>query len=78
MRLTSEELKRQIRKAVRVYILGCCLFVLVALASIGFGYYVVRYHNVHELPVQLVVVSLAGGLLLWEMIKAFRFNVTYR
>ena len=76
MRLTSEELKRQIRKAVRVYILGCCLFVLVALASIGFGYYVVRYHDVHELPVQLVVVSLAGGLLLWEMIKAFRFNAS--
>ena len=76
MRLTSEELKRQIRKAVRIYILGCCLFVLVALASIGFGYYVVRYHNIHELPVQLVVVSLAGGLLLWEMIKAFRFNAS--
>lgn len=76
MKLTSEELKRQIRKAVRVYILGCCLFVLVAFASLWFGYYVVRYHNVHELPVQLVVVSLAGGLLLWEMIKAFRFNAS--
>ncbi len=76
MKRTSEELKRQIRKAVRFYILGCCLFVLVALASIWFGYYVVRYHDVHDLPAQLVVVSLAGGLLLWEMIKAFRFNAS--
>lgn len=74
MKQTSGELRQQITKAVRLYILGCCLFVLVALLSIWFGYYVLRYHNVHELPVQLVVVSIAGGLLLWEMIKAFRIN----
>ncbi len=59
-----------------IYIIGCCCFVLVALASLWFGYYVVRYHNVHELPLQLTVISLAGGLLLWEMIKSFRFKTS--
>ena len=76
MKQTSEQLRLQIRKAVSIYILGCSLFVIVALASIYLGYYVVRYQDIHELPVQLSVISLAGGLLLLEMIKAFRFNVS--
>lgn len=59
-----------------IYIIGCCCFVMVALASLWFGYYVVRYHDEHELPVQLTVISLAGGLLLWEMIKSFRFKTS--
>lgn len=59
-----------------IYIIGCCCFVLVALASLWFGYYVIRYHNQHELPVQLTVISIAGGLLLWEMMKAFRFRTS--
>lgn len=71
-----QELKQYIHKSVMIYIIGCCCFVLVALASLWFGYYVIRYHNVHELPLQLTVISLAGGLLLWEMIKSFRFKVT--
>lgn len=71
-----EELKQSINKSVMIYIIGCCCFVLVALASLWFGYYVIRYHNDHELPVQLTIISLGGGLLLWEMIKSFRFRVT--
>lgn len=67
---------QQINKLVMIYIIGCCCFVLVALASLWFGYYVIRYHDVHELPVQLTIISLAGGLLLWEMIKAFRFQTS--
>ena len=59
-----------------IYIIGCCCFVMVALASLWFGYYVIRYHNDHELPVQLTIISLAGGLLLWEMVKSFRFKTT--
>lgn len=69
-----EELKRNINKSVIIYIIGCCCFVLVALASLWFGYYVICYHNKHDLPFQLAVLSLAGGLLLWEMIKSFRFK----
>lgn len=59
-----------------IYIIGCCGFVMVALASLWFGYYVIRYHNDHELPVQLTIISLAGGLLLWEMVKSFRFKTS--
>ena len=59
-----------------IYIIGCCCFVLVALTSLWFGYYVIRYHNEHELPLQLTIISLAGGLLLWEMFKSFRFKTS--
>ncbi len=69
-----KELKQDINKSVMIYIIGCCCFVMVALASLWFGYYVIRYHNDHELPVQLTIISLAGGLLLWEMVKSFRFK----
>ena len=71
-----EELKQNINKSVMIYIIGCCCFVMVALASLWFGYYVIRYHNDHELPVQLTIISLAGGLLLWEMVKSFRFKTS--
>lgn len=71
-----EELKQSINKSVMIYIIGCCCFVLVALASLWFGYYVICYHNDHELPLQFTVISLAGGLLLWEMIKSFRFKTS--
>ena len=71
-----EELKQSINKSVMIYIIGCCCFVMVALASLWFGYYVIRYHNEHELPLQLTIISLGGGLLLWEMIKSFRFKVS--
>ena len=71
-----KELKQSINKSVMIYIIGCCCFVLVALTSLWFGYYVIRYHNDHELPVQLTIISLGGGLLLWEMIKSFRFRVS--
>lgn len=71
-----EELKQNINKSVMIYIIGCCCFVMVALASLWFGYYVIRYHNYHELPIQLTIISLAGGLLLWEMVKSFRFKTT--
>lgn len=67
---------KQINKSVMIYIIGCRCFVLVALASLWFGYYVIRYHNDHKLPVQLTIISLGGGLLLWEMIKSFRFRVS--
>ena len=71
-----KELKQSINKSVMIYIIGCCCFVMVALASLWFGYYVIRYHNDHELPVQLTIISLAGGLLLWEMVKSFRFKTS--
>lgn len=71
-----EELKQSINKSVMIYIIGCCCFVMVALVSLWFGYYVIRYHNEHELPLQLTIISLAGGLLLWEMFKSFRFKTS--
>jgi len=71
-----DELKENINKSVMIYIIGCCCFVLVALTSLWFEYYVIRYHNDHELPVLLTIISLAGALLLWEMIKSFRFKTS--
>ena len=74
MSFNIEDLKREINKSVMIYIIGCCCFVLVALASLWFGYYVICYHDEHDLPVQLTIISLAGLLLRWEMIKASRFK----
>ena len=76
MKSKVEALKQNINKSIVIYIIGCCCFVIVALASLWFGYYVIRYHNDHELPVQLTIISLAGGLLLWEMVKSFRFKTS--
>lgn len=76
MKASQKNILQDINKSVMIYIIGCCCFVLAALASIWFGYYVIRYHNDHELPYQLTIISLAGGLLLWEMLKAFRFNTS--
>lgn len=74
MKPNAAALKRDINKSIMIYIIGCCCFVFEALTSLWFGYYVLRYHNDHGLPAQLAVISLAGGVLLWEMIKAFRFK----
>ena len=76
MSLKVEKLKQEINESVVIYIIGCCCFILIALASLWFGYYVIRYHNDHELPLQLTIISLAGGLLLWEIVKSFRFKTT--
>lgn len=75
MKINSKNKSVQtINKSVIIYITGCCCFILTALISIWFGYYVIRYHDSHELPFQLTIISLAGLLLLWEMIKSFRFK----
>lgn len=74
--INKKNIIKHIKKSVMIYIIGCCGFVMVALASLWFGYYVIRYHNDHELPVQLTIISLAGGLLLWEMVKSFRFKTS--
>lgn len=74
MSTDPEDLKQNISRSVMIYIIGCCCFVLIALISIWFGYYLIRYHNDHELPLQLIVISLAGGVLLWEILKAMHFK----
>lgn len=76
MKLTSEELKRQIKRAVWGYVLGCCLFFSVALASIWFGYFFICHYNVYDLPTGLIVIPIAGIVLLWEMIKSFNFKIS--
>lgn len=71
-----KELKQNINKLVWTYIIGCCCFAFVAFVSLWFGYYIIRYHENHDFPVQLMIISLAGGLLLWEMVKSFRFKTS--
>ncbi len=66
-----DDLKQSINKSIMIYIVGSCCFVFVALASIWFGYYIIRYHDEHNLPIQLTVLSLAGCWLLGEMAKSF-------
>lgn len=70
---TSKYIK-WIHQSVMIYIVGCCFFFCLAIASIGFGYYLIRYYHEHELPLSWLLFSIAGVILLWEMAKAFRFD----
>lgn len=74
MKAGADRYKREISRTIWAYIIGCCCFVLAALASIWLGYYVIRYHDEHGLPASLVILSFAGCLLLWEMAKAFHIK----
>ena len=65
---------KRIHQSVMIYIVGCCFFFLLAIASIGLGYYLIRYYHEHELPLSWLLFSIAGMILLWEMTKAFRFD----
>lgn len=65
-------LKRFLTRLLAVYVVGTFLFFLFALASVCFGYYLLAYRREHDLPLSLILISLAGVLLLWEMGKAFR------
>lgn len=67
---------KKIRQSVIIYIIGCSFFFACAIASIAFGYYLIRYYPEHELPLSWLLFSIAGVILLWEMIKAFRFKTT--
>ena len=68
------DLKRAINKSIMMYMVGCFCFVFLAIASIWFGYYIIRDYGEHDLPIQLMILSLAGCWLLWEIAKAFRFR----
>jgi len=68
------DLKRVINKSIIMYMVGCFCFVFLAIASIWFGYYIIRNYGEHDLPIQLTILSLAGCWLLWEIAKAFRFK----
>lgn len=76
MSIKVEELKQNINETVMVYIIGCCCFVLISLASLWLGFYVILCHNEYERPIVQIIISLGGGLLLWEMIKAFRIKTS--
>ena len=67
---------KKIRQSVIIYIIGCSFFFVCAIASIAFGYYLIRYYPEHELPLSWLLFSIAGIILLWEMIKAFRLETT--
>lgn len=67
---------KRIHQSVMIYIIGCCFFLLFAIASIVFGYYLIRYYGEHELPLSWLLFSIAGVILLWEMVKAFRIKAT--
>lgn len=72
---SRDELTEEIRKSVKAYLIVTCCFALTAIASIYFGYYVIRYNEFHELPLPMALVALGGGFLLWEMAKSVNMHV---
>ncbi len=69
-----KNLKQTINKSIMMFIVGCCCFVSVAIASIWFGVHLIRDYGKHDLPIQFIILSIAGCWLLWEIAKAFRFK----
>lgn len=74
MKSNLQYLKVQITKAVRVYIYGCCVFTLIALASIWVGYLYLSYFDEYDLPTGIIIIPIAGFILIWEMIKSFNYK----
>lgn len=74
MKSNLQYLKVQITKAVRVYVFGCCVFTLIALASIWVGYLYFSYFKEYDLPTGIIIIPIAGLVLIWEMIKSFNFK----
>ena len=74
MKSSRQDLKVQITKAVRVYIFGCCVFVLIAIVSIWVGYLYIMHFDEYDLPAALIILPIAGVILIWEMIKSFNFK----
>lgn len=69
-----DDLRKAINKSVMIYIAGCFCFVVVALISIYWGYYIIWNYGEHDFSMHMTVLSFGGCWLLWEMIKAFRFK----
>lgn len=69
-----DDLRKAINKSVMIYIAGCFCFVIVALISIYWGYYIIWNYGEHDFSMHMTVLSFGGCWLLWEMIKAFRFK----
>lgn len=57
-----------------IYIIGCSFFVLLALGSLWLGYFIFWNYGKHDIPGHMGILSVAGILLLWEMIKSFHFK----
>lgn len=74
MNLESTIARRQIIRLTRLYLIGCIGFGLMALASIAFGYGVIRYHDRLGWPLPWSLFALGGVLLLVEMIRSARFG----
>lgn len=77
-----KNLNNEIHKSILLYIAGSFCFVIFALASIVFGFYIVLNYGEHNFSIRLLMLSFAGGLLLWEIVKSFKIKAripdTYR
>lgn len=69
-----KNLNHAVNKSILLYIIGCFCFVFFALASIILGFYIVLNYGEHNFSIRLIILSFAGWLLLWEIIKSFNFK----
>lgn len=65
-----KEAKRKIKREMFYFLLGCAAFVVLAVASVVYAYYVL-FENAHDWPRQNAIWGVGGIWLLWEMGKAF-------
>ena len=65
-----KEAKRKIKREMFYFLLGCAAFVVLAVASVVYAYYVL-FENAHDWPRGGAIWGVGGIWLLWEMGKAF-------
>ncbi len=69
-----DEYRRSINRSIILYIIGACCFIALAIGLLWFSYYFFKYYNEHDYPAYIVLLSISGLIMLWDIIKSFRLQ----
>lgn len=69
-------LRKSINKLMIIFIIGSCCYVVVALAAIWLGYYVMRYQLENEFRYGVCFLVIAAWLMLWQMCQSLNFKAS--
>ena len=69
-------LRKSINRLMIIFIIGSCCYVVVALAAIWFGYYVMRYQPENEFRYGVCFWVIAAWLMLWQMYQSLNFKAS--
>lgn len=71
-----DALRKSINRLMIIFIIGSCCYVLLALAAICGGVYVMFHHHDNSSFHGVYFLAIAGWLMLWQMVVSLRFKTT--